>query len=73
MYNVYRLFHPPDGTSASQFFARQLRVVKNALCSNCYILGDFNLDGGNDLRPDYNNKDENRMFIHASLQCLMCL
>ena len=50
--NVYRSFHPPDGSSATEFFNKQLAVIKNALCYNCNIMGDFNLDGGTDLRPD---------------------
>ena len=54
--NLYRSFRPPDGDSATNFFARQLRLVKNALCTNCFVMGDFNLDGGNDIRPDYSNR-----------------
>ena len=54
--NVYRSFRPPDGTSASAFFLKQLNVIKNALCKNCYVMGDFNLYGGINIRPDYSNK-----------------
>jgi hypothetical protein len=26
------------------FFVEQLKVIKKALCTNCYDMGDFNLD-----------------------------
>ena len=54
--NIYRSFHPPDGSSQSSFFAKQLEIIKNAICRNCFVMGDFNLEGGNNLRPDYQNK-----------------
>ena len=54
--NVYRSFHPPDGSSAGSFFVKQLEIIKNAICGNCYVMGDFNLDGGDNLRPDYPNR-----------------
>ena len=34
----------------------QLSILKNARTSNCYILGDFNLDAEMGHRPDYNYK-----------------
>ena len=37
--NVYRSFHPPGGLSASNFFIKQLSIVKNALCKNCCVMG----------------------------------
>ena len=40
---VYRSFRP-TGISPIKFFDTQLGILKNALTSNCYILGDFNLD-----------------------------
>ena len=54
--NIYRSFHPPDGLSATDFFVGQLEIIKNAICINCLVMGDFNLEGGNNLRPDYTNK-----------------
>ena len=51
--NVYRSFRLPGGLSALEFFKSQLEVIKNALCSNCFIMGDFNLDGGMNVRQDY--------------------
>ena len=54
--NVYRTFRPPDGSSSTEFFLKQISVLKKALCKNCYIMGDFNLDGGMNIRPDYCNK-----------------
>ena len=38
------------------FFYKQVRIIKNAICRNCYIMGDFNLDGGHDIRPEYSNR-----------------
>ena len=51
--NVYRSFRPPDGSSVKDFFHKQLRIIKNATCRNCYIMGDFNLDVKMKLRLDY--------------------
>ena len=42
--NVYRSFRPPNSMTPEAFFVEQLNVIKNVSCSNCYILGDFNLD-----------------------------
>ena len=53
--NVYRSFSPPGGSTATNCFNEQLNIIKKALGKNCYIMGDFNLDGGKDLRPDYSN------------------
>ena len=53
--NVYRSFHPPGGVSPSDFFSAQLSIIRNALCKNCLVMGDFNLDHGRDLRQDYCN------------------
>ena len=39
-----------------ELFEAQINVIKNALCCNCYVLGDFNLDARMDNRPDYNQK-----------------
>ena len=38
------------------FFAEQLRILKKALCSSCYIMGDFTLDARMNHRMDYNRK-----------------
>ena len=54
--NMYRSFHPPGGVPVGDFFKKQLQIVKNAICDNCIVMGDFNLDDGPDLRPDYSNK-----------------
>ena len=50
--NIYRSFHPPLQPT---FFIKQLEIIKNAMCKNCFVMGDFNLEGGNDLRPNYLN------------------
>ena len=54
--NVYRSFHPLGGISAGDFFNTQLAIIRNALCKNCFVMGDFNLDDGANLRQDYSNK-----------------
>ena len=37
-------------------FVKQLSLIKLALCANCYVVGDFNLDAGKANRPDYASK-----------------
>ena len=54
--NIYRSFRPPGGISADTFFVKQLSLIKIALCANCYVVGDFNLDAGKANRPDYASK-----------------
>ena len=51
--NTYRSFRPPGGKSASEFFKFQLEILRTATSSNCFIMGDFNLDGGMNIRQDY--------------------
>ena len=53
--SLYRSFRPLDRTPGA-FFEAQLEILKNAQCSGCYILGDFNLDARMDSRPDYDRK-----------------
>ena len=52
---MYRSFRPLDKTP-TKFFEAQINVIQNALCRNCYVLGDFNLDARMDNRPDYDRK-----------------
>ena len=54
--NIYRSFRPPNGMSPDVFFTEQLGIMQNALCSSCYIMGDFNLDANMNHRLDYNRK-----------------
>ena len=54
--NVYRSFRPPNGMTPDVFFVKQLGIIKSALCSNCYIMGDFNLDPKMNHRMDYSRK-----------------
>ena len=54
--NIYRSFRPPNGMTPDVFFAEQLCIVKNALCTSCYIMGDFNLDARMNHRMDYTRK-----------------
>ena len=51
---MFPLFQIP--TVVHNFFEKQLSAVRNAICSNCYILGDFNLDARMSHRPDYLSK-----------------
>ena len=41
---LYRSFRPLGGVIPSDLFLAQLDVVKNAICTNSFLLGDFNLD-----------------------------
>ena len=38
------------------FFVEQLNIIKKALCTSCYIMGDFNLDANMSYRNDYHRK-----------------
>ena len=42
--------------SPEAFFTAQLGNMKNALTSNCYLMGDFNLDPEMEYRPDYHHR-----------------
>ena len=46
---MYRSFHPPDGLSATDFFVGLLETISHAICRNCFVKGDFNLQGRNNL------------------------
>ena len=54
--NLYRSFRPPGMVSPETFFFNQLRIIKNALSNNCYIMGDFNLDAKMEFRSDYHHR-----------------
>jgi hypothetical protein len=41
---VYKSFRPPVLASPTAFFETQLSFIGNALTSNCYVMGDLNLD-----------------------------
>ena len=47
---IYRSFRPQDSTTPSSFFDSQLGVLKNAITSNTYLLGDFNLDARMEMK-----------------------
>ena len=51
--NVYRSFRTPNSMTPEAFFAEQLKFLKKAMCNNCYIMGDFNLDAKMSNRQDY--------------------
>ena len=51
--NVYRSFRPPNQMTSNFFFAEQLKIITGALCANCYVMGDFNLDAKMLHRQDY--------------------
>ncbi len=53
---IYRSFRPQDLIAPTTFFETQLSLIDNALTSNCYVMGDFNLDSRMDGRPDYDRK-----------------
>ena len=49
---VYRSFRPKGLISPTAFFETQISLIRGALTSNCYVLGDFNLDSRMDMRPE---------------------
>ena len=53
---VYRSFRPPVLASPTAFFVTKLSIIGNALTSNCYVMGDLNLDARMEGRPDYDRK-----------------
>ena len=42
--------------SADTLFKSQLKVIKNEISKNCYIIGNFNLDARMEYRDDFYNK-----------------
>ena len=50
---VYRSFRPLNRMTPDEFFIEQLKVIKSAMCTNCYIMGDFNLDANMCNHVDY--------------------
>ena len=51
--NVYRSFRPPNNMTPLAFFAEQIKILNKAVCNNCFVMGDFNLDARMYNRPDY--------------------
>ena len=51
--SVYRSFRPVMGMTPDEFFSKQLSILESAICDDCYIMGDFNLDAKMELRSDY--------------------
>ena len=39
------------------FFVEQIKILSNAICDNCYVMGDFNLDARMLNRQDYLRKE----------------
>ena len=42
--NVYRSFNPQSNVYARTKFVYQLQLIKNAMCKDCLVVGDFNID-----------------------------
>ena len=55
--SLYRSFRPPGNQSPDTFFVKQLELIETAICKDCYIMGDFNLDAKMENRPDYDRKN----------------
>ena len=53
---VFRSFRPQDNISPKFLFETQLGLFREALTSNCYVMGDFNLDAMMENRPDYDRR-----------------
>ena len=50
---IYRSFRPQNQMTSDNFFLEQLKIIRNALCGNCFVLGDFNLDANMTNCLDY--------------------
>ena len=55
--NVYCSLRPPGNQSPEAFFLKQLLLMKKAISSDCYLVGDLNLEAKMENRPDYNRKN----------------
>ena len=42
--------------TSDNFFLEQLKIIRNALCGNCFVLGDFNLDANMTNCLDYGRR-----------------
>ena len=51
--NLYRAFKPQNNVSPRNKFQYQLELIKNMMCANIIILGDFNLDESKKFNVDY--------------------
>ena len=65
--SMYRSFRPPGLVSPDAFFKVQLGILKNALMSNSYIMGDFNLDANMDHRLDYHYRIPLNLFTNLTI------
>ena len=54
--NVHRSFRPPNGVTPDEFFKVQLEIIGRALCNNCFVMGDLNLDLKMSDRNDYQRR-----------------
>ena len=54
--NVYKSFRPPNSMTPEAFFVKQLNILMKAVCNNCYIMEDFNLDAKMSNRTNYTRK-----------------
>ena len=55
--NVYRSFNPQNNASARENFIYQLEVIKNAMTTDCLIVGDFNIDYARVNDVNYGNRN----------------
>ena len=65
---IYHSFRPQDYTTPTAFFETQLGIIKNALTSNTYLLGDFNLDARMEMRDDYDRKIPLSSLVNFALE-----
>ena len=49
-------------------FETQLSIIKHALTSNCYVMGDFNLDARMEMRPDYDRRIPLNNLVNFALE-----
>jgi hypothetical protein len=55
--NFYRCFNPQEGISAKNKFIMQLQLIKRAMTSKTFIIGDFNIDYRRRYDVEYRLRD----------------
>jgi hypothetical protein len=67
--NVYRVFNPQNGRTATENFKNQLQIIVNSILSdpakNIIVTGDFNLDDVKKFCIDYQNRHLFNLLIEA--------
>ena len=57
--------------SINEHFGKQLGIIRNCMCDNLILLGDFNLDANKDLSRDYSYRIPMNALSDLVLECNM--